>query len=180
MPAPQPVSSQSPASERAARFRALLAQGRCEPGELLALYDDLAAIAPSFLLGSWQGGEIDTGTLLNGQLRRLRWHGKTFYAQDHVAALVHRFRWWSPVGLAGILLSRRSRAPGGEGKRELLLGRACLRELPFRGTTSTAMVYDLFPVTDHFRKVDDDTVMGVMQTPWRRIPPFFFYLERER
>ena len=178
MSTPQTVSS-APRAGVAERFRAFVARRRCEPDELFDLYDELDAIAPSFLLGSWRGGELNTGTLLNGQLRRLAWHGKTFYSSDHVAALVHRFPWASPVGLAGILLSRRSRAPGGEGRFELRLGQARLEERSFRGVMSTAMAYDLFPVTDHFRKVDDDTVMGVMQTPWRRVPPFFFYLERE-
>lgn len=41
------------------------------------------------------------------------------------------------------------------------------------------MVYDGQPVIDHFAKVDDDTVMGVMTGKKLAAPYFYFYLERD-
>ncbi|KAI4175717.1 MAG: hypothetical protein LQ348_006118 [Seirophora lacunosa] len=35
----------------------------------------------------------------------------------------------------------------------------------FRGVTSTAMIYDIKPIFDHFRRVNEDLVMGAMDCP---------------
>ena len=48
----------------------------------------------------------------------------------------------------------------------------------YRGVVSATMIYDSLPINDIFRKVDDDTVLGVMDL--RFTPqPFFFILRRE-
>ena len=52
----------------------------------------------------------------------------------------------------------------------------------FRGKLSSCMVYDAQPVFDHFRKVDDRTVMGIMDGKdqvFDNGKHFYFYLERE-
>ncbi len=54
-----------------------------------------------------------------------------------------------------------------------------LREVKFRGVVSAAMVYDSQAIIDHFRKVDEDTVAGAMDT--RLMPEagtYYFYLKR--
>lgn len=56
--------------------------------------------------------------------------------------------------------------------------RARLRMTEYRGKVSATMVYDQQPINDVFRKVDDNTVMGVMDTKGMSLP-FFFMLERE-
>ena len=48
-----------------------------------------------------------------------------------------------------------------------------------RGVSTATMIYDALPIHDVFRKVDDDTVLGLMDL--RGLPqPFFFVLRRER
>lgn len=57
---------------------------------------------------------------------------------------------------------------------------ARLRMLEFRGKLSAAMIYDKIAIIDNFRKVDDNTLLGVMDIknyPDDRM--YFFLLERE-
>ena len=56
--------------------------------------------------------------------------------------------------------------------------KARLRTVEHRGVATAAMVYDALPVIDVFRRVDGDTVLGLMDL--RGMPaPFFFLLERD-
>ena len=54
---------------------------------------------------------------------------------------------------------------------------ASLKAVPFQGVTSAAMVYDTQPIVDHFRKVDDNRLVGAMVIEGdERV--YFFELER--
>ena len=46
-----------------------------------------------------------------------------------------------------------------------------------RGIVTATMTYDALPVNDHFRRVDEDTLLAVMDL--RGSPPFLFLLRRE-
>ena len=48
----------------------------------------------------------------------------------------------------------------------------------FRGRTGIALVYDRQPIADHFRRVDADHVIGLMERTGM-VRPFFFLLSRE-
>ena len=97
------------------------------------------------MLGEWKGGEFVTGHRMNGQLEKSRWFGKTFNSPDDVQPLVcldddgNRF----------------SNVKMGKGEASLWLEE-------FRGEVTATMVYDGQPVHDHFKQVDDHTVMGIM------------------
>ena len=97
------------------------------------------------MLGEWKGGEFVTGHQMNGQLEKARWFGKTFNSPADVQPLVcldddgNRF----------------SNVKMGKGEASLWLEE-------FRGEVTATMVYDGQPVHDHFKKVDDDAVMGIM------------------
>jgi hypothetical protein len=86
---------------------------------------------------------------------------------------------WMPVGW---MAQSRWRPPAvGFGLvRPLLATRrpaARLRALEHRGKVSAAMIYDRLPIVDHFRRVDADTVLGLMDL--RDLErPFFFVLRR--
>jgi hypothetical protein len=89
-----------------------------------------------------------------------------------------------PAGLlrdhAGLAHSGIARAAFG-GVRPLLYTdkpKARLRTIEHRGVATAAMVYDSLPIIDVFRRVDDDTLLGLMDL--RGLPqPFFFLLRRE-
>lgn len=50
-----------------------------------------------------------------------------------------------------------------------------LREMVFRGVASTAMIYDSHPIFDHFRYVNEDMVLGVMDAPKLNMGGFFYF-----
>ncbi|UUZ58475.1 DUF4334 domain-containing protein [Nocardioides sp. B-3] len=56
--------------------------------------------------------------------------------------------------------------------------RARLRAVEHRGVVTAAMVYDHLPIIDVFRRVDADTLLGVMDL--RGMPPYVFVLTREQ
>ncbi|GAA4389971.1 hypothetical protein GCM10023147_17380 [Tsukamurella soli] len=57
-------------------------------------------------------------------------------------------------------------------------GEASLGMIDYEGVVTASMVYDGQPVIDHFKRIDDDTVMGVMSGKVSRFatPRFYFYL----
>ncbi len=55
--------------------------------------------------------------------------------------------------------------------------RARLRAVEHRGVVTAAMVYDHLPIIDVFRRVDADTLLGVMDL--RGAEPYFFILQRD-
>lgn len=70
---------------------------------------------------------------------------------------------------------------GEDGARVWLkeFGNAQIREVKFRGVVTAAMIYDKRPIIDAFRYVDDNTVMGAMDSKQLRSAGlYFFYLKR--
>ena len=55
--------------------------------------------------------------------------------------------------------------------------RARLRAVEHRGVVTAAMVYDHLPIIDFFRRVDDSTLLGVMDL--RGATPYFFILRKD-
>ncbi len=97
------------------------------------------------MIGEWKGGEFVTGHKINGKLEKAGWFGKTFKSADDVQPLVC-------VDGDG---TKFSNVAMGKGEASLWLE-------VFRGEITTTMVYDGQPVHDHFKKIDDDAVMGIM------------------
>jgi Domain of unknown function (DUF4334) len=56
---------------------------------------------------------------------------------------------------------------------------ASLRAVNFRGKRSAALIYDRQPIVDHFRRIDDNRVLGLMEMRGME-RPFFFLLSREQ
>ncbi|MEU4657955.1 DUF4334 domain-containing protein [Streptomyces sp. NPDC023723] len=132
--------------------------------ELDTVWAALPAVRVEDVLGAWRGGEFDTGHPLNGRLRASGWYGKTFTAADDAKPLVMR-------GEDGNLYSDTT----------LGKGEASLWMVEFRGEVTATMVYDGQPVLDHFKAVDDRTLMGIMNGKGFGDGPFFyFFLDRVR
>ncbi|MBC9712653.1 DUF4334 domain-containing protein [Streptomyces sp. TRM66268-LWL] len=133
-------------TEARALFARIRAAGEyVDPDELDAIWAQLECVRPEEILGSWRGSEFDTGHVMNGQLDSVEWYGKTFVSLLDVKPLMCRDG-------DGVLYSH----------VELGKGEASLWSVEFRGETTATMVYDGQPVFDHFKKVDDDTLMGIM------------------
>lgn len=136
--------------------------------ELDAFWADLEPATIEGMLGEWSGGEFVTGHMMNGQLEKARWFGKSFTSPTEVAPLVC-------LDEQG---NKFSNVEMGKGEASLWLEE-------FRGEVVATMVYDGQPIHDHFKRVDDDTVMGIMNGKGgvldvRDGTPryFYFYLER--
>jgi uncharacterized protein DUF4334/GXWXG protein len=145
-----------------ARFTALRRQdGRIPTGELDEIWAALDPIRAEEILGAWRGSEFDTGHPLNGQLAKAGWHGKTFVSVSDAKPLI-------------------CRGPDGElySNTELGKGEASLWNVEFRGEVTATMVYDGRPVLDHFKRVDDDTLMGIMNVKGNGGLFYYFVLER--
>lgn len=162
----------------------------CSLADALALYDALPAVRSADVLGAWKGRELRTGHPMDGVLEASGWWGKRFDSVDAVHPLVFSDGSGDlfsvdprkvPLGLAGKIPT----AAVEKGRRSLpvlrhLVGtskpRARLRDVEHRGAVSAAMVYDHLPIIDHFRAVDDSTLLGVMDL--RGAAPYVFLLAR--
>ncbi|WP_018503508.1 DUF4334 domain-containing protein [Parafrankia discariae] len=141
---PRPTAGVLPAA--AETWTALRESGGPLPtAELDALWARLAPVEARDLLGLWRGFAFPTGHRLERVLARSRWYGKRFVALDDVQPLVC-------AGENGELFSD---VKAGRGE-------ASLWNVEFRGEVTATMVYDGMPVLDHFKRVDDHTVMGIM------------------
>lgn len=163
-----------------------------DPARALSIFDSLPALAVEEMTGRWIGSEVPTGNPLNGLLHAYGWHGKHFASGEEVDPLVFRRKGTLfavnpalvPLGLA-VRLARLARIPvvAAVGRRILPLLKtrrpgARLRMVDYRSVSTATMIYDAQPITDHFRRLDDDTVLGAMDL--RGLDqPFFFLLRRE-
>lgn len=159
--------------------------------DALALFDSLEPVDLDFMLGRWVGSGFDTHHPMDGLLETFGWYGKAFNSPDDVHPLLFRrgdnvvsltpkfmpmgLLWKLDIPRSGLLntLSLPLKFALQTGK-----ARARLRMLEHRGKVSATMIYDDLPIHDVFRKLDDVTVLGVMDL--KDMPqPFFFLLRRE-
>jgi hypothetical protein len=118
---------------------------RADPAEVDAIWAAAATVDRSELLGSWSGSEIVTGHPGEGNLPRLSWYGKVFESVDVAHPIVCR-------RADGSLFSNTA----------VSKGEASLWNVEFRGEVTATMVYDGQPIFDHFKRVDDDVLIGIM------------------
>jgi hypothetical protein len=161
--------------------------------EALRFFDSLDVVAADAMLGAWHGEEVPSGHPLDGALAAYGWRGKRFDDAERVHPLVFeagarqysvRPRWVFP-GVPLLLRWPALKKPPLARMVRLLLPllatatpRARLRMLQFRGRLSAAMLYDEVPIVDVFRRIDGDTVLGLMDFKGME-PPYFFLLRRE-
>ncbi|MBO0901159.1 DUF4334 domain-containing protein [Cellulomonas sp. zg-ZUI22] len=176
----------------AARLAAL------EPGTTtvaaLALFDALPPLDVDEMLGRWAGRGIPTAHPFDGLLEALGWYGKRMDAPDDVHPLVFRGARGRLVAITPTLLPLGPAlrlapvVPPAVAARAFAVLRplltttrpqARLRTVAYRGVPSAAMVYDRLPIIDAFRRVDDRTVLGVMDLRGSALP-YVFVLRRDR
>jgi GXWXG protein/uncharacterized protein DUF4334 len=137
--------------------------GQIPDAELDDFWATLEPASIEFMLGEWKGGEFSTGHRANGFMERLNWFGKTFHSAADAKPLVC-------LDADGNKFSN----------TEAMSGEASLWMEEFRGELTVSMVYDGKPVHDHFKVVDSDAVIGIMNGKGALDGDrhLYFYLER--
>jgi hypothetical protein len=158
----------------------------------LAFFDGRPPVTVTELTGRWRGAELRTGHPLQGLLPALGWYGKELIDAETVHPLLFHLGGevrplnpaLMPIGLvlrAPALFRTRVAAALFRAVGPLLATHrptARLRMLVHREVLSAAMVYDALPIVDCFRRVDADTLLGLMDLRGMDAP-FFFLLRRE-
>ena len=161
-------------------FAAALAKGQVTTDEAYALFDALEPVKPEFLKGYWEGSPFPTGHPLDGALEATGWKGKRFDSEDEVYPLIFDDgQGGTFIVQPGKFMGKPAQGKAHERRAELETDApaARLRPVQHRGVITTAMIYDDLPIIDLFKKVDDRTLLGVMDM--RGLPlPYFFVLRR--
>ena len=171
-------------------IQTVLQQKKASTNEALDLFDNLETIDIEFMLGRWQGSGFNTAHPMDGLLETVGWYGKEFIDADNVHPLlfsdgkeifnVDPNPVVTDLGLRLPMPKNDNFQPFYGAMSKLLAteeSKARMRMMEYRDRLSATMIYDYLPIHDVFRKVDDNTVLGLMD--WKGMPqPFFFILNR--
>ncbi|MEB3310290.1 MAG: DUF4334 domain-containing protein [Snowella sp.] len=172
--------------------QSILDTGRSTTEEALQLFDSLDPVNVEFMLGRWRGSELETNHPMNGLLAIANWYGKEFIDPETVHPLLfldnngdilkvapkaNLMKWMLQIPL-----------PRNTALKPVLSfintflktenSQARLRMMECRGSVTATMIYDYLPINDSFKKIDDNTVLGIMDYK-ELAQPFFFVLKRE-
>jgi hypothetical protein len=157
--------------------------------EALEIFDRLEIVPIDFMIGRWKGFEIETNHQMDGLLEATGWYGKLFLNSEEVHPLLFYAKNNTELysvnpriipmhmklpksNLVGILM--RLAKPILQTKKST----ARLRMIEYRKKITATMCYDEKAILDHFAKIDENRVMGVMDLKGVS-EPFIFILERD-
>ena len=171
--------------------RSILETGQTTTEKALQIFDALESVNLDLMFGRWQGSGLHTDHPMDGLLESSNWYGKEFVDAENVHPLLFLNSQGqvfkvapNPTAMNWVL---RFPLPKNDSLKPLLMlinsllktekSQARLRMMEYRGKVSATMIYDHLPINDSFRKVDDNTVLGIMD--YKNSPqPFFFVLKR--
>ena len=174
------------------KLSAILQTGKTNTTEALEIFDELNAVDLDFMLGRWKGSGLHTNHPMDGLLETLNWYGKEFVDRDRVHPLLftdsnNKIFKVNPLPYS-MDLALRFPIPKNEALKPLYSflismlktekSKARIRMMEHRGKLSATMIYDYLPINDVFRKVDDNTLLGLMDFKGME-QPFFFILKRD-
>lgn len=172
-------------------YQLILNTGNTTAEKALEMFDAFEPVNLEFMFGRWQGYGLHTNHPMDGLLEISNWYGKEFLDSENVHPLLFLdsqekiFRVAPNPTLMNWVL--KLPIPKSNSLKPLLISinylmktensQARLRMMEYRGKVSATMIYDYLPINDAFRKVDDHTVLGLMD--YKILPqPFFFVLKR--
>jgi hypothetical protein len=172
-------------------YQSILESGQTTTEKALELFDAFESANLDFMLGRWQGSGLHTSHPMDGLLESSNWYGKEFVDSENVHPLLFLDSQGqvfkvapNPTAMNWVL---KFPIPKNDSLKPLLMlinsllktekSQARLRMMEYRGKVTATMIYDYLPINDSFRKVDDNTVLGIMDR--KNSPqPFFFILKR--
>ncbi|ADV83772.1 DUF4334 domain-containing protein [Terriglobus saanensis] len=116
-----------------------------DDSKLLELFDHLDPVSCDEIYSRWAGECFQTGHWAVKTLTDMKWYGKWFQTKMNCAPLIC-------FNEEGDLFSN-----------QILGGEGILWTAEFRGKVSATLSYDSQPMFNHFRRVDENTLMGIMQ-----------------
>lgn len=169
----------------------ILETGKTTKARALDLFDALEPVNLEFMFGRWRGSGLHTNHPMDGLLEISNWYGKEFIDAEDVHPLLFLdnegkiFKIAPNPNLMNWVVN--FPIPRNDSLKPLLVWmnsllktekpQARLRMMESRGKVTATMVYDYLPINDSFRKVDENTVLGIMD--YKNIDqPFFFVLRR--
>lgn len=170
-------------------LEAILAGRSATTDQVLEVFDTLPSADIPFMIGRWRGSEVATEHQMVGYLSHGGWYGKLFAHAENV----HPLLFWRRVGGSFYSVNPRMMPFTWNVPKAAYLGvfmriawpllrtrrsRARLSMVEYRGRVSAAMVYDQKPIIDHFRRVDECTILGAMDMKGMA-EPYFFLLRRD-
>lgn len=169
----------------------ILKTGKTTTQRALQLFDALEGVSLDFILGRWQGSGLHTDHPMDGLLESSNWYGKEFVDPENVHPLLFLDSQGkifqvapNPTLMSWVL---KLPIPKNNSLKPLLMlinsllktekSQARLRMMEYREKVTATMIYDYLPINDSFKKVDENTVLGIMD--YKNLPqPFFFLLKR--
>jgi hypothetical protein len=173
-------------------FHDAVKKGILPTDEALAIYDQLEVVELDFMLGRWHGSGFPTNHRMDGILEAYGWYGKDFQSADCVDPMLFKHGdkivRVNPERIPLWLLTADFPPP-----KSSFAGRcfnavipliqthqykARMRMTEYRGKVSATMIYNGLPINDVFRKVDENTLLGIMDLNGMK-QPYFFVLHRD-
>lgn len=158
--------------------------------EAFAFFDQLETVNANEMWGLWKGEEIRTGHPFEGILQASGWYGKDFINEEEVHPLMmekgNRELYtinpaFIPLQLPFDKIPKKLIALTMKLIRPLVKTKksaARLRMIEYRRKVTAAMVYDKKGIIDIFRKVDDNTLLGIMDIKQFQSDKSYFFLLR--
>ncbi len=167
----------------------LLEKREATTEEGLAIFDQLEPATLDFMLGRWKGYELKTGHYMEGLLECSGWYGKLFENEESVhPLLISSLNKKRLYAINPLLIPLGINFPKIKALRVVLAllkpilktkkGKARMRMIDYRGKVTGTMAYDQKAIFDHFAKIDENTMLGVMDLKGSE-KPYFFVLERD-
>jgi hypothetical protein len=172
----------------------VIQQGKTTTDEALKIFDELETVDLEFMFGRWKGSGLHTNHPMDGLLEAANWYGKEFIDPECVHPLLFLdnnnkiFKVAPNPTAMNMVMSLPVPKEQNQITKSLFSlvnmmlkteeSQARLRMMEHRQKISATMIYDNLPINDSFRKVDDNTVLGLMD--FKGVSqPFFFVLKRD-
>ncbi|UYL07749.1 DUF4334 domain-containing protein [Bdellovibrio sp. SKB1291214] len=159
--------------------------------EILALFDSLPPADLDFLNGRWKGFEVKTEHPLDGLLENSGWYGKLFKDTNDVHPLLfysHDKQSVFAIDPLLVPLCISEYVPRSKSLQQFVslakpviqtkTPKARTRLIQYRGKLTASMIYDAKPIIDHFAKLDEKHLLGIMDLKGSQ-KPYAFILERD-
>lgn len=158
----------------------------------LQIFDTLEPVQLALMWGRWRGFGLHTNHPMDGLLETSNWYGKEFIDSETVHPLLFLNSQGKVFKVAPNPTAMKWLANSSLLKNEALKpiltltnqlmktenSQARLRMMEYRGKVSATMIYDYLPINDSFRKIDENTMLGIMDYK-NFSEPFFFILKRD-